>query len=65
MSLTVSRPLAIIDLETTGVNVATDKIIEIAIVKLLPNGTTVNKRKLINQQVAIPQSSSDVHGITN
>ena len=37
MSLTVSRPLAIIDLETTGVNVATDKIIEIAIVKLLPD----------------------------
>src|SRR5690349_19541462 len=65
MSLTVSRPLAIIDLETTGVNVATDKIIEIAIVKLLPNGTTINKRKLINPQVAIPQSSSDVHGITN
>lgn len=65
MSLTVSRPLAIIDLETTGVNVATDKIIEIAIIKLLPDGTTVNKRKLINPQVAIPQSSSDVHGITN
>jgi DNA polymerase-3 subunit epsilon len=65
MSLTVSRPLAIIDLETTGINVATDKIIEIAIIKLLPDGTTVNKRKLINPQVPIPQSSSDVHGITN
>lgn len=65
MSLTVSRPLAIIDLETTGINVATDKIIEIAIVKLLPDGTTLNKRKFINPQVPIPKSSSDVHGITN
>jgi DNA polymerase-3 subunit epsilon len=65
MSLTVSRPLAIIDLETTGVNVATDKIIEIAIVKLLPDGTTLNKRKFINPQIPIPKSSSDVHGITN
>ena len=65
MSLTVSRPLAIIDLETTGINVATDKIIEIAIVKLLPDGTTLNKRKFINPQIPIPKSSSDVHGITN
>lgn len=65
MSLQVSRPLAIIDLETTGINVAVDKIIEIAIVKLMPDGTTVNKRKFINPQVAIPKSSSDVHGITN
>ncbi len=65
MSFTVSRPLAIIDLETTGINVATDKIIEIAIVKLMPNGTTVNKRKFINPQIPIPKSSSDVHGITN
>lgn len=65
MSLTVSKPLAIIDLETTGINIATDKIIEIAIVKLLPDGSTVNKRKLINPQMPIPKSSSDVHGITD
>ncbi len=65
MSLQVSRPLAIIDLETTGINVAVDKIIEIAIVKLMPNGSTLKKRKLINPQTAIPKCSSDVHGITN
>ncbi len=65
MSLQVSRPLAIIDLETTGVNVAVDKIIEIAIVKLLPDGSTLKERKLINPQVVIPLCSSDVHGITN
>jgi DNA polymerase III subunit epsilon len=65
MSLQVSRPLAIIDLETTGINVATDKIIEIAMVKLMPDGSTLTKRKFINPQIAIPKSSSDVHGITN
>ena len=65
MSLQVSRPLAIIDLETTGINVAVDKIIEIAIVKLMPDGSTINKRKFINPQIVIPKCSSDIHGITN
>ena len=65
MSLIVSRPLAVIDLETTGINVSSDKIIEIAIVKLMPDGTTLNKRKFINPQIQIPKASSDVHGITN
>ena len=65
MSLQVLRPLAIIDLETTGINVANDKIIEIAIVKLLTDGSTVTKRKFINPQIPIAKSSSDVHGITN
>ncbi|HYK44333.1 MAG TPA: 3'-5' exonuclease [Parafilimonas sp.] len=65
MNLQISRPLAIIDLETTGVNVSVDKIIEIAIVKLLPDGTTQLKRKIINPQSPIPASSSDVHGITD
>ncbi len=65
MSLQVSRPLAVIDLETTGINVAVDKIIEIAIVKLMPDGSTLTKRKFINPQVVIPKCSSDVHGITN
>ena len=65
MNLQISRPLAIIDLETTGVNIAVDKIIEIAVIKLLPDGTTQLKRKIINPQIPIPDSSSDVHGITN
>ncbi|SFP74296.1 3'-5' exonuclease [Parafilimonas terrae] len=65
MSLQILRPLAIIDLETTGIDLATDKIIEIAIVKLMPDGTTQKKRKLINPQKPIPQASSNVHGITD
>jgi len=63
--LQLTKPLAFIDLETTGVNLATDRIIEIAIVKVLPDGKRSIKRKLINPQIPIPKQSSDIHGITN
>jgi DNA polymerase-3 subunit epsilon len=65
MSLQILHPLAIIDLETTGIDLATDKIVEIAIVKLMPDGTIQKKRKLVNPQKPIPQASSNVHGITD
>src|SRR5678809_685790 len=63
--LQLTKPLAFIDLETTGVNLATDRIIEIAIVKVLSDGKRSVKRKLINPQISIPKQSSDLHGITN
>jgi len=63
--LQLVKPLAFIDLETTGINLGSDRIVEIAIVKLLPDGNRSVKRKLINPQMPIPQSSSDVHGITD
>ena len=63
--LQLTKPLAFIDLETTGVNLATDRIIEIAIVKVLPDGKRSIKRKLVNPQMPIPRQSSDVHGITD
>ncbi|HMU45840.1 MAG TPA: 3'-5' exonuclease [Chitinophagaceae bacterium] len=63
--LQLKKPLAFIDLETTGVNLGTDRIVEIAVVKILPDGSRSVKRKLINPEIDIPQSSSDVHGITN
>jgi len=65
MSLQILHPLAIIDLETTGIDLATDKIVEIAIVKLMPDGTSQKKRKLVNPQKPIPPASSNVHGITD
>jgi DNA polymerase-3 subunit epsilon len=65
MSLQILHPLAIIDLETTGIDLSTDKIVEIAIVKLMPDGTIQKKRKIINPQKQIPQASSSVHGITD
>ena len=65
MSLQLSRPIAFIDLETTGVNLSTDRIVEIAMIKILPDGTRQVKRKLINPCISIPQASTDIHGITN
>jgi len=63
--LQLTKPLAFIDLETTGVNLGTDRIIEIAIVKVLTDGNRSVKRKLINPGISIPKASSDVHGITD
>jgi DNA polymerase III subunit epsilon len=63
--LQLSRPIAFIDLETTGVNLSLDRIVEIAIIKVLPDGTKQVKRKLINPQITIPQVTIDIHGITN
>jgi DNA polymerase-3 subunit epsilon len=65
MSLSLQRPLVFIDLETTGVNLATDRIVEVAIVKVLQNGTKLVKQKIINPQIPIPKNSSDIHGITD
>lgn len=65
MELVLTRPLAFIDLETTGINISTDKIVEIAVIKIMPDGTKLVKRKLINPQMPIPQGASDVHGITD
>lgn len=63
--LNLTRPLAFLDLETTGLNLCSDSIIEIAIVKLMPNGERITKRKLLNPGKEIPQQSIDIHGITN
>jgi DNA polymerase III subunit epsilon len=63
--LQLKKPLAFIDLETTGINLGTDRIVEIAVVKILTDGTRIVKRKLINPEMPIPKASSDVHGITD
>lgn len=62
-SLLLKRPLAVIDLETTGTNVATDRIIEIAIIKVFPDKTTQSKVRRINPGMPIPAGSSAIHGI--
>jgi DNA polymerase-3 subunit epsilon len=65
MSLQLSRPIAFMDLETTGVNLSSDRIVEVAIVKIMTDGTKSIKRKLINPEMPIPKQSSDIHGITD
>jgi len=64
-TLRLTRPLAFIDLETTGTNIAVDKIIEIAIIKVMPDGSTVSKTKRINPEMPIPPASTAIHGIRN
>jgi DNA polymerase-3 subunit epsilon len=65
MKLQLTRPIAFIDLETTGINISADRIIEIAIVKISPDGTQQVKRKFINPQMPIPPGSTEIHGITD
>lgn len=65
MKLQLTRPIAFIDLETTGINISVDRIVEIAIVKISPDGTRLVKRKLINPLIPIPEGSSAIHGITD
>ena len=65
MPLQLTRPLVFIDLETTGINLSTDRIIEIAIVKVFPDGSKLVKRKIVNPQMPIPKGSSDIHGFTD
>lgn len=63
--LQLKKPLAILDIEATGSNVATDRIVEIAIVKILPDGNRSVKRKIINPEMPIPPAIIDIHGITD
>ena len=65
MKLNLRNPLCFFDLETTGINIAQDRIIEIAIIKMLPNGEVQRKTNLLNPTVPIPESSTAIHGITN
>ncbi len=65
MTLQLKRPLVFIDLETTGTNLSTDRIVEVAILKIFPDGANAIKQKLLNPQIPIPKSSSDIHGITD
>jgi DNA polymerase-3 subunit epsilon len=65
MPLQLKRPLVFIDLETTGVNLSTDRIVEIAIIKVMPDGSKAIKQKILNPQMPIPKSSTAIHGITD
>tara|TARA_B100001175_G_C19480074_1_gene626587 strand:+ start:969 stop:1742 length:774 start_codon:yes stop_codon:yes gene_type:complete len=65
MNLKISKPICFFDLETTGVNVSRDRIVEISILKVFPNGNKESKTWLVNPEVPIPLEVSKIHGITN
>ncbi|TKC10287.1 3'-5' exonuclease [Pedobacter polaris] len=63
MKLNLKRPLAFFDLEATGINVGSDRIVEIAILKAMPDGTELILTKRINPEMPIPLVTSLIHGI--
>lgn len=65
MKLKLNRPLIFFDLETTGVDAARDRIVEISLVKVFPNGDEEIKTRRINPGMPIPPESTAIHGITD
>jgi DNA polymerase-3 subunit epsilon len=65
MELNLSKPIAFIDLETTGINVANDRIVEISIIKINPDGKTEVLTKKVNPTIPIPPETTAIHGISN
>lgn len=65
MKLNLTRPLAFFDLETTGTNVSHDRIVEISVVKLMPDGSVVERTRRINPEMHIPEEATAVHHITD
>ncbi len=65
MKLNLKIPLCFFDLETTGTNISQDRIVEIAVVKLMPNGELLEKHNLVNPTIPIPPDSAAIHGISN
>lgn len=65
MKLNLTRPIVFFDLETTGVNVSTDRIVEVSIMKIHPDGKKEIKTRRINPGIPIPKESSEIHGISD
>ena len=61
----LERPLVVLDLETTGTRVQADRIVEISLLKLFPDGTSQWKNRRLNPGIPIPSAASNVHGITD
>ncbi len=65
MELNLKRPLVVFDLESTGLNITEDRIIELSYVKVYPNGQEETRTYRFNPEREIPQQAINVHGITN
>jgi len=65
MRIQLNKPIVFFDLETTGINITTDRIVEISIIKVYPNGTEQRMTRRINPEMPIPPQSTAVHGISD
>src|SRR5690606_7808117 len=63
MNLKLKSPIAFFDLEATGINISTDRIVEISILKIFPDGNQEMKTMKINPTIPIPKETSLIHGI--
>lgn len=63
MNLNLANPIVFFDLETTGINIAKDRIVEISVLKIHPNGKEEQKTVRVNPEMHIPEEASNVHGI--
>ena len=65
MKLNLSKPICFFDLETTGVNISKDRIVEISILKVFPSGKEEVHTWLVNPEINIPDEVVAIHGISN
>ncbi|OUR95578.1 DNA polymerase III subunit epsilon [Flavobacteriales bacterium 34_180_T64] len=65
MNLNLSKPICFFDLETTGINISKDRIVEISILKVYPDGTEEKKTWKVNPEMAIPKETTAIHGISD
>ena len=65
MQLNLKKPICFFDLETTGISITSDRIVEISILKFFPDGKEEKKTWLVNPEMQIPAQATAVHGITN
>ena len=65
MNINLTRPLIFFDLETTGLNVGKDKIVEISLIKVMPDGEEIHRTELVNPGVPIPSECTAIHGISD
>lgn len=63
--LNLTRPLVFFDLETTGIDIYNDRIVQIGAIKIMPDGTETEYEWIVNPGIPIPKGASDVHGITD
>jgi len=61
----LTKPIIYFDIESTGVETETARIVELACIKYNPDGTQEEKTILVNPGIPIPKEASDVHGITD
>ena len=60
MKLNLTKPIVFFDIESTGLNVGVDKIVEISMLKVMPDNTEIIKTELINPQIHIPELVSEL-----